>query len=39
MKSMDNALMELVEKGRVSGLEAYQQASNKSKFEKFKDID
>ena len=39
MKSMDNALMELVEKGRVSGHEAYLQASNKAKFEKVKDID
>jgi twitching motility protein PilT len=39
MKSMDNALMELVERGHVSGHEAYLQASNKSKFEKVKDID
>ncbi len=39
MKSMDNALMELVEKGRVTGLEAYQQANNKAKFEQVKDID
>ena len=38
MKTMDNALMELVEKGWVSGLEAYQQANNKHKFEKVKDI-
>ncbi|MBT8088278.1 MAG: type IV pilus twitching motility protein PilT, partial [Gammaproteobacteria bacterium] len=39
MKSMDNALMELVESGRVSGLEAYHQANNKAKFEKAKDAD
>jgi twitching motility protein PilT len=39
MKSMDNALMELVERGHVSGHEAYLPASNKSKFEKVKDID
>ncbi len=39
MRSMDNALMELVEKGRVTGLEAYQQANNKAKFEQVKDID
>jgi twitching motility protein PilT len=37
MKSMDGALMELVEQGRVTALEAYQQASNKSKFENLKD--
>lgn len=39
MKTMDNALMELVDKGWVSGQEAYLQASNKSKFEKVKDIE
>jgi twitching motility protein PilT len=39
MKTMDSALMELVDKGWVSGKEAYQQASNKHKFEKVKDID
>ncbi len=39
MKTMDNALMELVDKGWVSGKEAYQQANNKSKFEKVKDIE
>jgi len=39
MKTMDNALMELVEKGWVSGLEAYQQANNKHMFEKVKDPD
>ncbi|HNP63051.1 MAG TPA: type IV pilus twitching motility protein PilT [Woeseiaceae bacterium] len=39
MKTMDNALMELVEKGWVSGQEAYQQANNKHKFENVKDIE
>ncbi|MDJ0709758.1 MAG: type IV pilus twitching motility protein PilT [Woeseiaceae bacterium] len=39
MKSMDNALMELVEKGWVSGHEAYLQANNKHKFEQVKDMD
>lgn len=39
MKTMDSALMDLVNKGRVSGLEAYQQASNKSKFENLKDVE
>ena len=39
MKSMDNALMELVEKGWVSGKEAYLQANNKHKFEQVKDMD
>ena len=39
MKTMDNALMELVDKGIVSGPEAYQQANNKHMFEKVKDID
>lgn len=38
MKTMDNALMELVEKGWVSGQEAYQQANNKHKFEQVKDM-
>lgn len=38
MKSMDSALMDLVDKGWVSGQEAYQQANNKSKFEQVKDI-
>lgn len=32
MQTMDSALMELVEKGRVSPLEAYQQSNNKQKF-------
>ena len=39
MKTMDNALMELVDKGWVSGKEAYQQANNKHMFEKLKDSD
>ena len=39
MKSMDSALMELVEKGRISGKEAYLQANNKHKFEEVRDMD
>ena len=39
MKSMDNALMDLVEKGWVSGKEAYLQANNKAKFEEVRDMD
>jgi twitching motility protein PilT len=39
MKTMDKALMELVDKGKVSAQEAYQQANNKHLFEKLKDID
>jgi len=39
MKSMDSALMDLVEKGWVSGKEAYLQASNKQKFEKARDME
>lgn len=39
MKTMDNALMDLVDKGLVSGMEAYQQANNKHMFEKVKDTD
>jgi len=39
MKSMDNALLELVDKGWVSAEEAYQQANNKHMFEKLKDPD
>jgi len=39
MKTMDNALMELVEKGWVSGQEAYQQANNKHKFESVRNVD
>ena len=37
MKTMDNALMELVDKGWVSGSEAYLQASNKQKFKQVKE--
>jgi twitching motility protein PilT len=32
MQTMDSALMKLVESGRVSALDAYHQANNKSKF-------
>ena len=39
MKTMDGALMDLVNKGRITGHEAYLQANNKSKFEKVKDIE
>ena len=39
MKTMDNALMDLVDRGEVSGQEAYQQANNKHMFEKVKDTD
>ncbi|MDH3748653.1 MAG: PilT/PilU family type 4a pilus ATPase [Gammaproteobacteria bacterium] len=37
MQSMDSALMDLVNKGFIAGEEAYLQANNKSKFERFKD--
>jgi twitching motility protein PilT len=36
MRTMDAALMELVEKAFVSGQEAYQQANQKSKFERLR---
>jgi twitching motility protein PilT len=36
MQTMDTALMDLVQKDVVTGLEAYQQANDKSKFERFK---
>jgi twitching motility protein PilT len=39
MKTMDNALMDLVDRGEISGYEAYQQANNKHMFEMVKDID
>ena len=39
MKSMDAALMDLVEKGWVSGQEAYLQANNKHKFEEVRKMD
>ncbi|MDX1515315.1 MAG: type IV pilus twitching motility protein PilT [Woeseiaceae bacterium] len=35
MQTMDTALMELVNKGRIDGKEAYLQADNKGKFERF----
>ena len=38
MQSMDKALMDLVEKGWISGKEAYLQATNKHKFEQVKDM-
>jgi twitching motility protein PilT len=37
MQTMDSALMSLVERRFVSGIEAYQQANNKSKFQQVKD--
>jgi len=37
MKTMDSALMELVESGRVSALDAYHQANNKAKFKNLVD--
>ena len=39
MQTMDTALMELVRQGQVSGKEAYQQSSDKSKFQRLKDED
>jgi len=36
MQTMDNALMDLVERKFVSGIDAYQQANNKSKFQSVK---
>ncbi len=39
MQAMDKALMDLVEKGWISGHEAYLQANNKHKFEQVKDIE
>lgn len=37
MQTMDTALMDLVSKGEIHGKDAYLQANNKSKFERFKD--
>ena len=37
MQTMDNALMDLVERKFVAGKDAYQQANNKSKFQSVKD--
>ena len=39
MKTMDSALMELVEKKLIAGHDAYQQSDNKFKFERFKSED
>ena len=39
MKTMDSALMELVEKNLIDGRDAYQQSDNKFKFERFKSED
>ena len=39
MQTMDTALMELVHRGQVSGKEAYQQANDKSKFQRMRDED
>ena len=39
MQPMDKALMDLVEKGWVSGKEAYLQANHKYKFEEVKDTE
>ena len=39
MQSMDKALMDLVEKGWISGNEAYLQANNKHKFEKVRETE
>jgi len=39
MKTMDSALMELVEKNLVAGRDAYQQSDNKSKFERLRNED
>ena len=37
MQTMDSALMALVEQGQIAGRDAYLQAENKQKFERFKD--
>ena len=37
MQTMDHALKRLVSKRRISGLEAYQQANNKSLFQEYKE--
>jgi twitching motility protein PilT len=37
MITMDSALMDLVKNGLISGKDAYQQADNKSKFERMRD--
>lgn len=38
MRLMDSAIQELLEKGIISGKEAYKKAINKAKFEQYKDI-
>lgn len=38
MRTMDSALMDLVDRRFVSGLEAYQQANNKAKFQSVKNM-
>ena len=37
MQTMDSALQDLVRKGRISALDAYHQANNKSKFKSLLD--
>ena len=39
MQTMDSALMALVEQARIAGKDAYQQANDKSKFQRMKDED
>jgi Tfp pilus assembly ATPase PilU len=39
MQPMDKALMDLVEKGWVSGKEAYLQANHKHNFEEVRDME
>ena len=39
MKTMDSALMELVEKNLIAGRDAYQQSDNKFKFKRFRNED
>jgi twitching motility protein PilT len=39
MQTMDSALMDLVSKALISGRDAYQQANDKSKFQRMKDED
>ena len=39
MQTMDSALMDLVSQGMIAGREAYQQANDKSKFQRMRDAD
>jgi Tfp pilus assembly ATPase PilU len=39
MKTMDNALMELLEKGWIAATEAYLQANNKHMFKSARDLE